>query len=487
MIAALKSRLLTRMGGARAWAAIFFGEEALEMTIARGAPGGQLNVLRQSSASLAQADESAPAKSRWQTAARSLRQQFDPRDHRVVTAVGCEHVFCQTLTLPTAEPAELKQMLDLQIDNLTPLPLDEVVYGFESLERLDGQTRVLVAIARKDAVNDRVEVLEAAGLPPEIVSVDALAVFRALLKRGVLPSDESVNALVVLSTAANFIVYSRGLPLAIRSIVLGEHSLDTAEGRQLVRQELQRSLLAAGADLPQSQIGRVTILALTEGYRSVADALATDWTARTEVLANGAVPAPALSLCMECAVGEAPPLNLLPEEWRQRRRDARRRQLLWRCVVVAGALYLLIMAVFLSLMAVRRAQLRQVQTQIREATPLYQDARGLHGQLLAMQRQLDTKQSALELLREVSTRMPDNLKLNAFQFRATQTVTLRGQAQSPNTIYEFEDRLRQTGLFSEIKEAGPLRTGGAGGLTTFDIVCTLKPSTAAQMPDHGPK
>src|SRR5208283_4306414 len=133
---------------------------------------------------------------------------------------------------------ELKQMLDLQIDNITPLPLEEVVYSFEPLDVVDGQTRVLVAIARKTTVNERVEALETAGLQAEIVSVDALAMFRALGKRSLLATDDNRNVLVMLGpVTADVIVYSHGVILAVRSIVLG------ADSESILREELQRTFV----------------------------------------------------------------------------------------------------------------------------------------------------------------------------------------------------------------------------------------------------
>ena len=182
MKASLDPRKLTHIGQARGWAAVAFGASSLELATARF-EGAEVQVLQQTSASAAPPQDAPDAPRQWHAAAQSLRRQFDPTEHRVVTSVSCEDVLCQTVRLPATEPGELRQMLDLQIDNITPLPLEEVVYGFEPLETAEGQTRVLVAIAPKATVNERVEALETAGLPPEIVSVDALAMFRTLARR----------------------------------------------------------------------------------------------------------------------------------------------------------------------------------------------------------------------------------------------------------------------------------------------------------------
>src|SRR5439155_911733 len=92
-------------------------------------------------------DENADPQAALNSAVQSLRRQVDPREHHIVTAVSCEDVLCQSLRLPTTQDDELKQMLELQIDNLTPLPLDEVVYSFEPIERTETDTKVLVAVA----------------------------------------------------------------------------------------------------------------------------------------------------------------------------------------------------------------------------------------------------------------------------------------------------------------------------------------------------
>ena len=165
MRANLNPRKLTGIGHSRGWAALAFGDAKLELTTAR-AEGAEVSVQKQSSASALAppAGNGGCAAANGKSAAQSLRQQFDPREHRVITAVSCEDVLCRILRLPATDPAELQQMLDLQIDNITPLPMEEVVYSFEPLEVADGQTRMLVAIARKSKVNERVESARGSGI-----------------------------------------------------------------------------------------------------------------------------------------------------------------------------------------------------------------------------------------------------------------------------------------------------------------------------------
>jgi hypothetical protein len=478
MISLLKPQKMTPMRAHRNWAAIFFGESWLELATAKTV-AGQVNVEHLGSADGTPTDEGVDPKTTMDAAMQSLRQQVDPREYHIVTAVGCEDVFCQSLRLPTTQDDELRQMLDLQIDSLTPLPLDEVVYSFQLIEKTATDTKVLVAVARKAAVNERVAALEAAGLEAEVVAVDALAVFRALVRRDVLPRDDRLNAFVLFSaTVANVIVYSHGNPVAVRSIVVGEGALDSAENQAALREELSRTLVAAEAEMPRCEIGRVTFATWSERLRAEVEKLTRTWSDHAEFLGNGSTPSPALSLCVETASEEAMRLNLLPDEWRQRRRTARFRKTLIRGAITVGAVYLLVLAVFLTMMGVRSAQLSRVESDIKRQQGRFGRARELHRLLVEMERQIDPKYSAIEVLRAVSALMPENLKLNSFDFKKDATVKLRGQTPSATTATDFISRLEKCELFSKVTP-GPMRVEPGGGLTKFDVVCSLKSGAGA--------
>jgi hypothetical protein len=480
MISLLKQKKITQFHGHRGWAAIFFGESSLDLTTARST-GGDIVVGDQSSAAFPPAEGTPDAKSRWQTAVQDLRQKLNPHEHRIVTAIRGEDALCQTLRLPTTQVEELRQMLDLQIDNFTPLPVEEVVYSFEPLEITNNETLVLVAVAPKAVINQRVEVLETAGFPPEVVAVDVLAVFRSFLRNELLPLDENLNTFVQIgSTAANIIVHTHGVPVAIRSVVLGEGaSLGSVESLAALREELQRTLVAAEADQPDREAGRVTLATWNENLRADVEELARGWSGQAQCYTNGSMPSPAASLCVE-AVSDARRLNLLPDEWRQRRQRAQRRRRLASGGIVLSVIYLLGLAVFLSLMGVQQSRLNRVKAEIAQNQKAFNDTRELQRLLLTMQKQLDTEYSALEVLREVSVVMPENVKLNGFTFKKDQTVTLKAQAESAAIANDFISELERCRLFSRIAP-GQMRTDpGAGGLTKFDVVCTLK--SAAPVP-----
>jgi len=478
MISLLKPRNIRQLGGHHGWAAICFTESSLDLTTARGS-GGNVGIENQASVPLPPAGEATDTKSRWRAAVSDLRQKINPHEHRIVTAVRAEDVLCQTLRLPSTQVEELRQMLDLQIDNLTPLPVEEMVYGFEPLETTNSETLVLVAVASKAVVNERVQVLEAAGLPPEVVGIDEVAVFRSFLRNQMLPVDEKLNTFVQITpTAASIIVHTRGVPVAIRSVVLGDASLRSVEGQTALREELQRTLVAAEAEQPGRPIGQMTLATWSENLRAEVEELARGWGGETRCYANGAAPSPVTSLCVETAGSEEPRLNLLPDEWRRRRRTAQHRRRLIRGGIVLGALYALGLAVFVSMLGVQQSRFNAVKAEGARLQKPFTEARELQRLLVAMQKQLDTRYSALEVLREVSVLMPENVKLSGFTFKKDQSVTLKAQAQSAAVMNDFISRLEQSDLFSKV--GNPSSHVDPSGLTKSEVTCTLK--SAAPLP-----
>jgi hypothetical protein len=250
-----------------------------------------------------------------------------------------------------------------------------------------------------------------------------------------------------------------------------------ADSESVLREELQRTFVAAEAGQPQRARGGVVFLTNDEPAAVLAQRVASGLNATTSFLMNGAVPSPGLSLCLECAGAEVAPLNLLPDEWRQKRQAAAFRRRLIRGAIAVVAVYALALAVFLSFLVVRNSHLHRVENEIQDRQTKFHQAKELQGQLLAMTKQLDMKSSALEVLRETAVLLPDNVKFTSFVYKKDQTVTVKGQAPTPALALDFQSKLEKCDLFSKV--VAERSATEAGGLTKFGLTCTLKTAAAA--------
>ena len=450
-----------RFGQTRGWAAVVFDAGGLAVSTVRPA-GAELSVVLETTEAHAAPMDGQTVSARYQATAQTLRQRVDLSEHQIVTALGGDDVLCQTLRLPTTDTGELKQMLDLQIDSLTPLPVEEVVYSFEPLETTATETRILLAVARKTTINDRVAALEAVGWPPVIVSVDTVAIYRELLRQGRLPTDDRLHTLVIVSpAAANFIVFTGGNLLTVRSVLLGD--------KEFIQDELTRTLIAAEVERPGAAAGQTIFAIWDESLRPRVAELA----AGAEVAPEVWVLNPVRDIGLESARAGFHLLNLLPDEWGERRRKARFRSLAVRGLIGLAAVYVVALVTFLTMLGIKKAQIRRVERELSQLQSQFTNAQELHKTLLAMQQRLDRERSALEVLREVSQLMPENVKLTGFTFKRDDKVTLRGQAQAAGFANEYIGRLEKSELFAKVTPGGQRIEAGTG-LTKFDVDCSLK-------------
>lgn len=386
------------------------------------------------------------------------QRQCKPNDYRFVTAISGADVWCHTLTLPSTDAKELSQMVRLQMDDLSPLPAEETVCGFLPLERTETGTRVLLAIAPKATVDEHVAALETAGLPAQIVSVDALAVFRHLARRNLLPQDDLLHLFVRLEAGrAAVIGFTRGQPLIVRSLMVS--TPDELMG------EIRHTRLAMELDQPGAAFGGVIFAGAGDEWREKLGASARH-------LGADEVPAVAAALCTETTAEHGESLNLLSDEWRERRQKAQTRRSVVRGGLAVVGLYMLGLAVFGAVWLTEQWRLGDLNRQCQRLQPQFTEAREARNTLSALEARFDTQQTALEVLREMSLLIPENVRLNGFGFKKGQSVTIRGETSTAPKASEFIGRLERCPLFRSVKTLSMPTM--QDGLTKFEVVCSLK-------------
>ena len=88
-----------------------------------------------------------------------------------------EKVFLRVVELPECEPDELLPMVEFQIEDLSPLPMAQAVWSAEAVPGstgTEGNQTVLVMIAERGVVGDRLDELEAANYLADRVEVPLL-------------------------------------------------------------------------------------------------------------------------------------------------------------------------------------------------------------------------------------------------------------------------------------------------------------------------
>lgn len=158
---------------------------------------------------------------------------------RLVTAIPCHDLFVRTLSLPFKDATKLTQVVPFEMENLVPMPLEELAIGSVILPPArfsngspDDQkgSEVLVTAAPKGKVAEHLRFLAQADIEPSAVNIDALALFSVTqYLRG--EHQDVPDNLVIIDIGASkttvCLVHERR-PVVLRTIFWGGNHLTHA-------------------------------------------------------------------------------------------------------------------------------------------------------------------------------------------------------------------------------------------------------------------
>jgi len=156
----------------------------------------------------------------------------------IVTALPCQDFFIRTLSFPFREPSKLAQVVPFEVENLIPLPLEEVAMGSMVLpprESVDGGTKVkgsdvLVTAAPREKISEHLRFLAAAELNPAAINVDGMALFSVaqFLKSEGAPVPGDLAIIDVGASKTTLCLIREGRPVVLRTVLWGGNHLTHA-------------------------------------------------------------------------------------------------------------------------------------------------------------------------------------------------------------------------------------------------------------------
>ncbi|MBI2841834.1 MAG: type IV pilus assembly protein PilM [Armatimonadetes bacterium] len=117
-------------------------------------------------------------------AIKTLLRSANIRSSGAVAAISGSQVIVRQVQLPQMTEASLRKSIRFEASKYVSAPMDESSVEFEILGNVEGtdQMNVMLVAAPKDLVQTRVSVVEAAGLEPISVDVEAFAIMRSLVE-----------------------------------------------------------------------------------------------------------------------------------------------------------------------------------------------------------------------------------------------------------------------------------------------------------------
>lgn len=166
----------------------------------------------------------------------ALFDQHQVKSKLVATSVSGNAVIVRRVTMPRTDPDSLRESLPWQAEEYIPFSIDEVDLDFAILDENEEQNTmdVVLVAAKRDRVDEYVEVIERASRKASIMDIDAFAVQNAFEFAYPERQFEDIAILNLGAGLVNVAVLEGGRPAFWR---------DIAVGMRLYTQALQRHFM----------------------------------------------------------------------------------------------------------------------------------------------------------------------------------------------------------------------------------------------------
>ncbi len=171
------------------------------------------------------------------------------RSKQVAVAVSGHSVIVKKVSLPAMSAEELEEQIRWEAEQYIPFDVNEVNLDFQILAHgaADGQMDVVLVAAKKDLIDDYVQVITEAGLTPAVIDVAAFAVENAFEVNYQPDADEVVALINIGAQVANINVLAGGTPLFTRDVTTaGNHYTE----------EIQKALSVSFEEAERIKLGR---------------------------------------------------------------------------------------------------------------------------------------------------------------------------------------------------------------------------------------
>ena len=382
-----------------------------------------------------------------------------------IATIPTEEVFLRVVNLPECEPEELLPMLEFQIEELSPLPLAQVVWSAEKVPGAtneNGNQTVIVMIASRDSVESRLTDLESLGFLADRVEVPKLREFFAIESR-----DDGSHIQLIQGADSVLAVISWWFEGQLRDV----------NSFNLPDQEASREALV-------EKINRVTWAGEVSGWMPAEATchlakcgdVSADWQEALTRCFGGRIrevkPMSEVDLAtatVEYATKTAAPGFML-EDYSKRYRQRFQDSLWMEGIKGAVAMLLLGLVAYFGYGNYLQSKLDDLVLQAKREGAQYTNALSLKARVETLEKRKALKFAALEAWYKVSVELPQELKFSELTFTSDRTLSgktsrqlrIRGSADTgtKNLIFNYQEALTRmeardgNTLFSEVSSDG---------------------------------
>ena len=413
----------------------------------------------------------------------------------VITYIPRHLVTVRILEFPSTNPIEIDNMVSLQVSKQTPYSKEGIVSAYTSIgSEREGYTKVMLVIARRSLIIERLDAMSSAGVEVNRVVMSTEGVYNWFNLACAGSVDWSRMRDVMLididSNYSDIIVIRNGRLAFTRNIFIGANHLieESDKWQDKFIDAVIRSMEVYRNEVKDLvEVGRIILSGAAVNIKKMdvvlhrKTGIAVDVVDpfrnirvrdRADVLVQEFRCVSVCSLLGAAARYKRIALDLTPDEVKlHRRMEDKRKQ-----VTIIGVLFSAIMMVS-SLIVImyfynKRSYLAHLKQQIALTAPGADAVELMRKRIVFLRKRQDARGAAINLFVEIYKEIPDEIYLTNITIEAKKSVEIKGRALTMQSVVRFVDTLEASAYFQKVKTLYSKTKKVQGEeYTDFAIIC----------------
>lgn len=368
----------------------------------------------------------------------------------VTVSLPSSKLLMRIMELPSTDPHELKSMVELQIDQASPFPADQMTVSYETLHQSEDHSRVLAVAAPRKMVDELGNLFKAQNV--YIRSLDStLLAWWSLLAQGEIQCADRTVLILEEHTEFSMIILDNGIPVHFHSLELF-HKMNHESVMKEIAEEVRFTLLSLETEYGHLPLNYI----LFWSQSAIPDLLCTilGQTCHADVLRYNLNSIPPLSegLALRTSERRLHHVELVPHEWIELQRRKRIIRIASITSIAVLSLWVAVVAITGLVFSVQKAAYNRLCKEAEKYEAPAQAAQEARAEMLSLEKYADRSHSALECLREIVIALPETVEIGSFTYKKGDSVSLRGSSDFADSVYDFSSRLAASELFKGITD-----------------------------------
>jgi len=368
----------------------------------------------------------------------------------VTVAIPSSQLLMRVLELPSTDPDEIDGMVELQMDQISPFPSDQLTLSYELLQETETQSRVLAVAAPRASVDELGELFKSQKVYIRSLDAEILVWWHLLTAHSDIPSEGRTIFVIEEHTEFSMIIVDDGVPVCFRSLELFHDFTDEDVLRE-IGEEIQYTLLSLETEYGHRAHDSIEFWSGSDVPKTLLDLLGETCSGNVHVHDLNTLPSLAEGLTLRSADRTAHHVELVPREWIEFQRKKRFMQVATIAAITVFSLWMAVISITGAVFAIQKGAFNRVQKEAANYSGPARAAQAAREEMLSLETYADHSRSALECLREITQALPELVEITSFTYTKGKAIRLSGTGDGSDPIYDYFQKLGELKLFEGVE------------------------------------